>query len=71
MWKRVSNIVVFTPLKGQGFQMSAASHGIFRRGSQGVDRKVVQKPLQCAPVGVAAVIVFHDPKLCRTVGQRV
>ena len=51
--------------------MSTASHGIFWWGTQWVHRKVVQKSFQGAPVGMAAVIGFHDPKLCGAVSQRV
>ena len=51
--------------------MSATGHGIFRRCPQWVNDKVIKEPFQCAPVCVASVGGFHDPELCRTIGQRV
>ena len=71
MGKRVWDVVVFTPLKGQGFQVSTAGPGIFRRCPQWVEDKVIQKPFQCAPLSVASVVCFHNPELGRAICQRV
>ena len=43
MWKWVRDVIVFTPLKSKGFQVSTAGIGIFRRCSQWVEDKVIQK----------------------------
>ena len=37
----------------------------------GVGTKSSKKTFECAPLGVAMVICFNNPELCRTVGQRV
>ena len=57
--------------KGRGHCSIHATEGPGFPNEQWVDRKVIQKPSHCAPVGVAVVIGFHDPKLCRTIGQRI
>ena len=69
--KGLGRRTVFTPLQGQGFQVSTAGPGIFRRCPQCVEDKVIQKLFQCAPFSVASVIGFHNPELGRAICQRV
>ena len=67
MRERVRNIVIFTPLKGESFQMSAA----YRRCSKWTDGEVIKKSFQCMPMSMTPMIGFHNPKFRRTVGQWV
>ena len=69
--ERVRNIVIFAPLKGECFQVSAAGHGVVQRGSKWADGEVMKKPFQGTPMSMTLMIGFHDPKFRRTVGQWV
>ena len=43
MRKGVRNTVIFTPLKGESFEVSTAGHGIVGRSPQWADGKVIKK----------------------------
>ena len=43
MRKGVRNTAIFTPLKGESFEVSTAGHGIVGRSPQWADGKVIKK----------------------------